>query len=279
MQTATETTLFTELHAQLSQAVVACRADAATKAVHTLRTTTRRFEGLLHKALEDHRGANALRKTSRKTLRQLKKVRQLAGTVRDLDVHQKVLKKVLETPTLATAEHHALHHDQQQLHHYLAQKRDQAAEFLASGLAKRELRLERSLERTAAALEQLPPSSTGPLATARQWVQRSTLRLHELNAENLHEFRKQTKLARYVSEMQPPSPTARAFTRSLLAVQDAIGAWHDLELLHQEAKAVCGKHTALTNLLATRAEEALKEALSKAVAVHQPQPAKNHMSS
>jgi CHAD domain-containing protein len=279
MQTATET-LFTELHAKLTQAVLNCRADTSVKSVHTLRTTTRRLEGLLYKTLEDHPRAKMLHESTGKTLRQLKKVRRLAGTVRDLDVHQKLLKKVIEKSTSTAAEKDTPHYDQQQLHHYLEQKREQAADILASGLARREIRLERSLERTAIALEQLSPSSTDPLTTARRWVEHWTLHLHGLNVENLHDFRKQTKLARYVSEMHPPSKAARGFTRDLLAAQDAIGAWHDLQLLHQEAKAVCGKHAELTRFLATLSEESLKKALAKAGATHRPQStSQNHLSS
>ena len=275
--TPSATSPFAILHAQLTQAILACRVDTAPKAVHTLRTTTRRLEGLLKKTLEDHPRATELRKTANKSLRQIKKVRQLAAAVRDLDVHMKLLKRVLNPSAPESAQDLALHHDQRRLHAYLEQKREQAAEVLASDLANREIRLERALEPTATALEELPDSSVEPLATARHWVEQSASQLYRLDGENLHDFRKQTKLARYVSEMQPPSRAARAFTRDLLAAQDAIGAWHDLHLLHQEAKAVCGKHSALALLLATRAKEALKQALAKAKSIHQPQqPARDH---
>lgn len=275
--TASPTSSFTALHAQLSQAILACRAHPAPKAVHTLRTTTRRIEGLLKKALEDHPGSKGFPKAADKSLRQVKKVRQLTGAVRDLDVHQKLLNKLIHETASSTAGQDTLHPNQHQLHGYLEQKRDQAADVLVSGLARREIRLERALESSALALKKLPDTSADPLTTARGWVERSAISPHELNAENLHDFRKRTKLARYVSEMQPPSPRARTFTRNLLATQDAIGAWHDLHLLHQEAKAVCGKHAALTELLSTRTEEALKKALAQAGSVHRPHTVTNRL--
>jgi len=260
----TSTSPFSALHTHLSRAVLACRTDAVPRAVHTLRTTTRRLEGLLKKALEDHPRVKEFRKAADKSLHHIKRVRRLAAAVRDLDVHQKLLKKVLQEPLSVTTDQDSLHHDHHQLDRFLEQKREQAAGILSSGLARREVRLERALERTAVVLEELPDSPVDPLTTARRWVERSTSSLHALSAENLHDFRKQTKLARYVSEMQSPSKAARAFTRNLLAVQNAIGAWHDLDLLHQEAKAICGKHSALVMFLATRTEEALKQALAKA---------------
>ncbi len=261
------TSLFTSLHAQLSQAVLACRADAAKRAVHNLRTTTRRLEGLLHKSFGDHPDAAELHKASRKTLRQLKKLRQLAGPVRDLDVHHKLAEEILKHPAFKADDVDSLNHQWQQLEKYLKQKRDKAAEDLQAGLAKREIRLERALERTAAALEPISESSTDALTTARRWVERSARHLGQLSKQNLHDFRKETKLARYVSEMQPPSQVARSFTQNLLAIQDAIGAWHDRDLLHEEARDVCGKHAELTRLFAEDAQAALKKALAKAAAI------------
>ncbi len=264
MQTATPNAIFDELHAQLSQAVLACRAKAEKKPVHTLRTTTRRLEALLHKAAEDHSRSQDLKQSVRKALRQLKKIRRLAGPVRDLDVHHKLVKEAFAaSPTRARE---AYLHQQHQLETYLERRRGSAAEELQAGLERREVRLERALQRVSQVLASLPSSTNDRLTTAQSWVERSAAHLGGLTAQNLHDFRKQTKLARYLSEMQPSSAAARAFTKNLLAIQDSIGEWHDLDLLHQEAKAVCGKHAELTTHFRNSADRALQKALKKAQA-------------
>jgi CHAD domain-containing protein len=75
----------------------ACRKDGEApkvEAVHHLRTGTRRVEATLE-TLAREAGARGLGKAAEEArqrwLRQLKKVRRAAGTVRDLDVHRELL--------------------------------------------------------------------------------------------------------------------------------------------------------------------------------------------
>ena len=62
-----------------------------------------------------------------------------------------------------------------------------------------------------------------------------------LDAENLHDFRKATKKARYVAESavekEPYSNVAKALKR----IQDAIGDWHDWQCLLEEARTALEK--------------------------------------
>ena len=90
----------------LEAALSVCLAGPELKPVHKLRTETRRVEALLLlldllPSMPDHRKASA------QLLRSLKKLRRAAGTVRDLDVHRKLLESLAEAenrPTDATAE-------------------------------------------------------------------------------------------------------------------------------------------------------------------------------
>jgi CHAD domain-containing protein len=62
-----------------------------------------------------------------------------------------------------------------------------------------------------------------------------------LDAENLHEFRKATKKARYVAESGTEGKDYSSVAKALKRIQDAIGDWHDWLCLAQEADAALGK--------------------------------------
>jgi CHAD domain-containing protein len=62
-----------------------------------------------------------------------------------------------------------------------------------------------------------------------------------LHVENLHDFRKATKKARYVAEMGAEGQRQSGVAKALKRVQDAIGEWHDWLCLGEEAKAALGQ--------------------------------------
>ena len=62
-----------------------------------------------------------------------------------------------------------------------------------------------------------------------------------LDAENLHDFRKATKKARYVAESGAEGQAYSSVAKALKRVQDAIGEWHDWLCLREEAEAALGK--------------------------------------
>jgi CHAD domain-containing protein len=62
-----------------------------------------------------------------------------------------------------------------------------------------------------------------------------------LHVENLHDFRKATKKARYVAEMGAEGQKHGGVAKALKRVQDAIGEWHDWFCLGEEAKAALGQ--------------------------------------
>ena len=61
-----------------------------------------------------------------------------------------------------------------------------------------------------------------------------------LHAENLHDFRKATKKARYVAEAGAEGRDS-SVAKALKRIQDAIGEWHDWLCLGEEAKAALGQ--------------------------------------
>jgi hypothetical protein len=56
-----------------------------------------------------------------------------------------------------------------------------------------------------------------------------------LEADNLHDFRKGAKKARYVAEAGGDEPFAAAIAKAIKRIQDVIGDWHDWLVLGEEA--------------------------------------------
>ena len=255
--------MFAEVRGSFMQAIVSCRADADAKAVHALRAGTRRLEALLRKVLEDHRGAEGLHREAKETLKQLGKIRKMAGEVRDLDVQRKLVEEIKEemTASKAAAAREAVAEEYERLDGYLKRRRGRSADVLRGGLAIRELKAERALERIADEMKGLTANAASPLVTARGWTRRTGAEVGELNAGNLHEYRKRTKAARYVAELQGASPTARRLAARLHGIQDVIGQWHDWELLTELAADVVGEDSFVVSALRKKRDKALRAAL------------------
>ena len=258
--------MFEEVRGWFTQAIVTCRADADGKAVHALRAGTRRLEALLRKVLEDHRGAEGLHRESKDALKQLGKIRKMAGEVRDLDVQRKLVEEIKEEMSArkAAAVREAVTGEYERLDGYLKRRRGRRADALRDGLTNRELKVERALERLGDEMKGLTADVPSPLATAREWTRRSRAKVGELKAGNLHEYRKLTKAARYVAELQGASPTARRLAARLHGLQDVIGQWHDWELLAELAEDVVGEDSVVMSALRKKRDAALRVALRMA---------------
>jgi CHAD domain-containing protein len=83
-----------------------------------------------------------------------------------------------------------------------------------------------------------------------------------LDKENLHDFRKGAKKARYVAESDDKDPAAQALAKAIKRVQDAIGEWHDWVVVAEEAHEALGKDGAsLQTELEARAQHAYERAM------------------
>jgi CHAD domain-containing protein len=257
---------FEQFRLHLTQAIADTRLEPRKSAVHTVRTFSRRIEALLCKALEDHPGAAGLQQQAPGALRLLKKIRRLAGPVRDFDVHLKLAATCSRSLlTDASARNRkSLEREANALQTHLQHQREKAATRLQRALTKKELALDEELQATAAALDDLTARSSPPLSTAKQWVKHSLAAIGPLSAKNLHDLRKQTKSARYVAELQPDSKPARMFASRVHALQQSIGKWHDDQLLAEQAVAVLGRKAVLTQALRAKAAISLASALRRA---------------
>ena len=255
--------IFEELRLSFVQAVVACRAEPSKKAVHAVRTGTRRLEAVLQKVGEDHPQAKGLHRALKGVRKELSRIRKAAGAVRDLDVQMGLAEEVADAMRLRkrAPAREEITGEYERLDRYLSRRRKRRGEDLDAELKKSELEVERSLERIAGEIEVLTSQGPTLLETARRWTRETAEKMGELDEENLHEYRKRTKAARYVAEEQEGSAVARRFAAGLRRVQDVIGEWHDWALLSELAAKILGRHAAMTQALVVRRESSLKGAL------------------
>jgi CHAD domain-containing protein len=231
--------------------------NAEPEAVHRLRTSSRRLQAIVQATLrEAGPAANALERPARAWLRQLKQTRRAAGAVRDLDVQRKLLEKWMgermpeqdATPASSEAIPLPISAEMKQaetLDAWLKGVRKHLAHGMQKQIRKRQQGLAERQGALFTAITRVPPGeprAPRPAdAVALEDFVRAADAMPLLHAENLHDFRKATKKARYVAEAsaegQRPSRVAKALKR----VQDAIGDWHDWLCLGEEAKAALGQ--------------------------------------
>ncbi|HEY3988732.1 MAG TPA: CHAD domain-containing protein [Acidobacteriaceae bacterium] len=276
---------------EMREKLDACRKrDGAPKveAVHHLRTGTRRVEATLE-TLAREAGARGLGQAAeelrQRWLRQLKKVRRAAGMVRDLDVHRDLLAEnflpaadtapdavarklaaAVETAAAGSGEETPLIAQARALDSWLKVRRSAAAEALCGTLDDHASRLLDAEQQFMAAVAQRRSILRRVHRPAVRLALEDYLRLMDamplLDKENLHDFRKGAKKARYVAESDDSDPAAEAMAKAVKRVQDAIGDWHDWEVVAEEADEALGSGGALLQgELRTRAERAYERAL------------------
>jgi CHAD domain-containing protein len=191
----------------------------------------------------------ALDHPARPWLRQLKQIRRAAGPVRDLDVHRKLLEDLVgkaapesDADPLHT---HAETKQAEMLDEWLKSER----KHLARGMQKQIRKRQHGLAQGQTAL--MNAIGSVPLESVRTGRSADAVALEDfvlaidamplLDAENLHEFRKATKKARYVAESAAEKGSYSSVAKALKRVQDAIGEWHDWQCLLEEAGTALGK--------------------------------------
>jgi CHAD domain-containing protein len=253
--------IFEQLHTDLAECLIACRTDPDTRTVHSVRTTARRIEALLRKVVDDHPRAVRLRGKIEKALHQLKKIRRAAGPVRDLDVQRELMMEITEASRIVESvkQRKEVSSESKGLDYRLHRQRKQLAANLTKTLKDAEPALERALDRVPDAMGNM--SEISALKTVKRMVMDNQLDLNGVNGESLHLYRKRTKVARYLAEMEKTSSAAQRLANRLKKVLDDIGRWHDLMLLSEESKAVLGKQSMLTQAIRAERNRALKIAI------------------
>jgi CHAD domain-containing protein len=239
----------TALADAFNSAVAQCVEDADSDAVHRVRTGSRRLQAMLEAMLREN-VTFALDHPARPWLRQLKQIRRAAGPVRDLDVHRKLLEDLVGKGAAPDSDTNPLHKPEEtkqaeMLDEWLKSERKHLARGMQKQIRKRQHGLAERQTAILNAISSVPPESvrTGRSADAlalEDFV-RAVDAMPLLDAENLHDFRKATKKARYVAESAAMKGPHSSVAKALKRVQDAIGEWHDWLCLFEEAGTALGK--------------------------------------
>jgi CHAD domain-containing protein len=199
--------------------------------VHSFRTNARRLETVLETfGLDDT-------KRRRRLFKRISQLRRRAGKVRDLDVLTSYVMDVDRDPEEEECSIRLLEH--------LGARRQKQATKLHKLQQRHSTALRRNLKRTSKAIENIfPPKGDGQLHGDRisSTVAASALTLlsdlnkpPHLQKNNLHEYRLKVKEVRNLLQMAQDSDH-QSFVHRLGEVKDAIGEWHDWEVLVDTAR-------------------------------------------
>ncbi|MGD0649225.1 MAG: CHAD domain-containing protein [Acidobacteriaceae bacterium] len=260
--------IFEQLHSEFFAALEACRVRPEPKAVHRLRTTTRRLEALLTTAKRRRDGGTRLARKIDEALKALKPVRGAAGPVRDMDVQMGLLEGLVKAAgiELPAADRGDLEAAGEKLGAKLQKSRTEAAKELGRVILGAEMKELQRLSLLQTELSEVKWTSL--LKDAMAIEKRSAGRLETGDPESLHAYRKRSKFSRYLAEMEEGSAPAERFAKGMKKVLDAIGAWHDWMLLTQLARETIGKSWALVRALKEEREGALRRAVGAVERLH-----------
>lgn len=263
---------------QLRENLQKCADHPDVVAVHDTRTGTRRLQATIESLLRElppGDAADPLRAAAAALLRQLKKIRHAAGPVRDLDVHRRLLHKLVKRALDAGREQRGariraeaagisphledqealetaaagrrttgIEQDAGHLDTWLKHKRSHLAVDLQRGASGRIAKLDKGLEDFVAAMRGRRGRTARkkpPGVVALDSFARLATEMQVLDAGNLHDFRKGAKKARYVAELAAQDDEyAQQVGATLKQLQDEIGDWHDWLILAEEARTALG---------------------------------------
>jgi CHAD domain-containing protein len=252
-----------KLTTSLEAASVECLAKPRKKAVHNLRTSTRRIEAQLE-LFTLLQNLPSVEKPRKKILRLLARLRRAASQVRDLDVQLDLIASE-STSKNGSRPSPRRRTEAGALSRSLQQKRDKQARKLLKLLQQEEIRLPNTLHKLRDALAParsttLTESRLIGLVRAFYGEHTEALQPAKLpsDSKGLHEIRKRAKLARYLAESAPASAAkAHRLAARFERLQQAGGAWHDWLLLAEVAARKLGESAELPPRFAAQAERSL----------------------
>src|SRR5262249_1998397 len=182
--------------------------------VHRFRTNSRRIEAIVAEFVPESR-------SKEKLLRLLSKLRKKAGKLRDLDVQIAFLEN-LKIPDRQN-------HRMQLLESLTAQRASRSRRLPRRFDLDTVNKLRKRLRRASSAVNL---GGIDPLKRAAERLPNADAR--QLTESSLHAFRIAAKSARYLAELAD-SPEGERFVAELKRAQDAIGEWHDVLKLKEQA--------------------------------------------
>lgn len=203
---------------RLEQVLAVCLAKPTPAAVHRLRTTIRRVEAQT-KLLNQLPGLPPHDRESRTLRKCLKKLRRLAGKVRDLDVQLDLIASTSTPDTDSEA---------RRLRRLLKDQRDDQAVILLDYARRAHGDVSVALESLTASLrsvEQFDLPIGDLVVRTKRWFARRYR--PPVSQNQLHTTRKLAKLARYMLESAQDSVTAKRMAKRFEDIQHKGGQWHD----------------------------------------------------
>jgi CHAD domain-containing protein len=245
----------------LEAAILVFLAKPDKKAVHKLRTSTRRIEALLE-LLAMLPNLPPHKKESRKAGRVLRKIRRAAGHVRDLDVQRDLVAAEASGKNREPLPCTELRNEARSLRRDLKRSRDDEAAHLQHLLGRHRIKFPRVFEKLLSVLEpaeSLALPETELTSIVRDWYTQHTPSSAPQDHAQLHSIRKRAKLARYLAESAPESASsAHRLAARFEDLQQAGGQWHDWLLLQELSAEALGKSAKLPQRFAAHADDALR---------------------
>ncbi|MGO9316751.1 MAG: CHAD domain-containing protein [Terracidiphilus sp.] len=246
-----------------------CARKPSRRSVHALRSLTLRLQIGLEYFLSRQAADPAAARAFQYWRKDGKKLRKALEPVRDADVHLARLDSLRRNGEASKGEKHLSPRcirEIDQLEDRLRRQRKAGINKLMDAIEARGKRLNRSSKELETALAPHMPSrvhSTAP--EALRIFTELTSELPNLDAGNLHEYRKRLKQARYLAEISAASdPQAKRLAAAFRRIHYAAGEWHDWQELLRKANCFLpgrGKEDGLIPVLEELAEKALHRAI------------------
>jgi CHAD domain-containing protein len=222
--------------------------DLHPDSVHAFRTTSLRLQTLLEELLPERK------RSQKKLLALLTRIRKKAGKVRDFDVQLAALRslKTGQEPRRKT-----------QLTQGLIELRAKHEKKLGKLLKKNEVRdIEKRLRKIAKDFDF--KTAHDPLVLARRIVKSVGNSSATPDEAALHRCRLAVKRARYAAELASPSRESAELIAHLKKLQDALGHWHDWLMLTHTAVDRLGEvnHSSLVAALQNVTRGKLRQAIA-----------------
>lgn len=244
-----------------------CGRKPGRKRVHALRVVTLRIQAEVEGELRDLPCASHEAQAILDFGRRAEKLRDSLGAVRELDVWIGKLKDLRESLSESTGyvprSTRETAQQIERLEDRLARKRDKAAEKLVAAIERRhDDLLSAASDVEKATGERAAEVDEGRASKLLKEFAGIVAEFPSLDEGNLHDFRKRIKKIRYMAEIQAADPVCDRIAVQVKKGQDAIGEWHDWQVLARTSGS--GKHAKNSHaveLLSSLTSEAYETAL------------------
>lgn len=247
------------------QMLAQCTKKPGRKCVHSLRVATLRLQAAVEFWLNGQQPGEVASRPARRWLRQAKKLRRALGPVRQGDVSLAMLKRVRRWVDPAANGPLVLPKESLgalgEIERGIKRRRALAAKKLVAEIEQRHKRLLRLSWKIERSLNSFSPAAAGQAENGVQArIVSMAAEFPVLNADNLHDLRKQIKKIRYVAEIfAPGDPEIARQVTALRRMTGALGEWHDWQILAQQASS--SQHGEVAAYLQAQADQSFDKAL------------------